>query len=99
MSIYLTEQEFAGLFAEYPSVRKAESGAPLCPYCGNALSPEALEFYNGSTEAGTDCCSIEITCDVCGKEIWRGGSWYPGIETREELIEVAADVLSSEVKP
>lgn len=95
--IELSEAEFVSLFTDYPSVRKAESGSPICPYCNNALSPAALEYYNRASEAGTDCCNIEIICDVCDKEIWRGGSWYPGIDTKDELLDVAAAVLSKQI--
>jgi hypothetical protein len=95
--IILTEEEFNNLFTKYPQVRKAEAGKPCCPYCGNAFSPENLTYYNTSTEAGTPCCGIEITCDVCNKAIWRGGSWYPSIDDNEELLEVAEIALDREL--
>jgi len=97
--IELTQEEFNNLFKKYPQVRKAEAGEPCCPYCGNAFSPRNLAYYNGSTEAGTPYCNIEITCDVCNKEIWRGGSWYPGIEDKEELLIAAEEALDEAMRP
>lgn len=91
--ITLTQEEFDNLFKKYPQVRKAGAGEPCCPYCGNALSPRNLDFYNQATEAGTPCCAIVITCDVCRKVIWRGGSWWPEIDDAEELLQVAQEVL------
>ena len=93
MTIILTEEEFAGIFTKYPHVRTGESGMPICPFCGNAFSSKNLEYYNVATLEGTPFCSIEITCDVCNKVIWRGDSWYPGIEDEDELIDVADKVL------
>lgn len=90
--VELTQEEFNGLFAKHDVVRKAESGAPICPYCENALSATALAYWNGSTEAGTPFCELELGCDVCGNIIWRGGSWYPGIDDRAELL-CEADAL------
>lgn len=95
--IEITEAEFAALFAKYPAVRKAESGTPLCPYCSNALSPENLGFFNGATESGTGFCEIEITCDVCNRVIWEGASWYPGIDQKDELLEVTGEVLDMRI--
>lgn len=96
--IVLTQEEFNNLFKKYPQVRKAVAGEPCCPYCGNALSPKNLEYWNRSTEAGTPCCFIEIECDVCNKVIWRGGSWYPSIDDREELMKEAQEVLDKEIE-
>ncbi len=95
--IVLTQEEFNGLFKKYPQVRKAEAGEPCCPYCSNALSPKSLEYWNQATEAGTPCCTIEITCDVCDKVIWRGGSWYPGIDDKEELIQETQELLDEKI--
>jgi uncharacterized protein with PIN domain len=94
--IELTDEEFARLFAPYPQVERAESGVPSCPYCHDALSGRSLDYYNGATEAGTDYCTVEITCEACGRMIWRGGSWYPGVETRDELTHVVEDALADE---
>jgi hypothetical protein len=84
--VELTQDEFTALFAEYPAVRKADSGSPICPYCSNALSPESIDLMNGSTEDGTPYCTVEITCDVCGKDIWRGGSWHGDAISHEERV-------------
>jgi uncharacterized protein with PIN domain len=91
--VELTQEEFNALFVEYPSVRRAESGAPICPYCSNPLSPEGVELLNGSTEYGTPFCNVEITCDVCGQEVWRGGSWHGGAYNKEEQLTAVEDAL------
>ncbi len=96
--IILTEKEFSNLFTQYPQVRKAEAGEPCCPYCSNAFSPENLAYYNKSTITGTPFCTIKITCDVCKKVIWRGGSWYPGIHNSEELVKIAEKALADELE-
>ena len=95
-TIHLSEDEFRALFAEFPKIRKASSGEPVCPHCANAFSPENVEYWNQSTEEGTECCEIEIRCDVCGNVAWRGGSWWPHIEDAEDLKAVAEEVLRRE---
>ena len=92
--IELTEEEFAQLFKEYPKVYR--EGNVLCPYCSNPLSPKNLEYWETSTESGTPGSSIEITCDVCEKVIWRGNSWYPGIDNKEELKQVVEEIITKE---
>lgn len=91
--VELTQEEFTALFVEYPQIRKAESGAPICPYCGNALSAASLELWGGSTEYGTPFCNVDIDCDVCGKDIWRGGSWHGDAWSKEEQIQAIEDAL------
>jgi hypothetical protein len=91
--ITLTQDEFNGLFKAYPKVRKAENGSPICPYCSNRLSAHGLKYWHVATW-GAPCCTIEISCDICHKVIWRGGTWWPKIEDKEELIEQADEVIS-----
>jgi hypothetical protein len=91
--VELTQDEFTALFAEYPAIRTDDSGAPICPYCSNALSPESIDLMNGSTEDGTPYCNVEITCDVCGKDIWRGGSWHGDAISHEEHVGCIEDAL------
>lgn len=93
MSIRLTQEEFNDLFRRYPKVRKAASGDPSCPYCGNGLTPRGLYYWNKMTEAGTGYCWIEIKCDVCTRIIWSGRDWYSPVERRDELIRSAAEML------
>ena len=92
-SIELTQDEFNSLFTDYPEVAHTEAGAPLCPYCGAPLGPQALGYWEASTEAGTPFSDVEITCQSCGKAIWRGGSWTSWIESKADLMEVVTDVL------
>lgn len=94
--IKLTEEEFNNLFKKYKQVRKADNGTPLCIYCGNPFSQENLRYHNDSTEVGTPNCTIEITCDVCHKVIWRGGSWYTGIDNNDDLIYVIEEAMENE---
>lgn len=93
--IYLTEDEFAELFIDYPQVR-VDSGSPLCPHCSNPFSPENLDYYNSCTEYGTECCAIEIKCDVCGHVIWRGGAWG-WVEDKSHLIDMTRDMLEGSI--
>ena len=95
--ITLSDDEFAALFRPYSEVPKTAAGMPTCPYCHQPLSPESLDYYNGATEYGTPFCDIEIACTSCHRTIWRGGSWYPGIEAADELASVAAEVLRDEI--
>jgi len=91
--IELSQQEFKLLFQQYPQIRKTQNGAPRCPYCGNTFSPENIDYYNSCTESGTDCCEVEITCDVCQKVMWRGGAWK-NIENVLDLEEAVDEVLA-----
>jgi hypothetical protein len=91
--ITLTQDEFNSLFMAYPKVRKAKNGSPVCPYCSNGFSASGIKYWNAATEAGTPFCTIEISCDICHKVIWRGGTWWPWIEDKEELIEQADEVI------
>ncbi len=94
MAIELTDEEFNNLFKEQP-VQKNNDGTPLCPFCSYPFSSKNMEYYNGATEAGTECCNIQIDCDICKKTIWRGGAWME-IENKDELIEVLEESLDGE---
>jgi len=97
MDIQLTEEEFREAFRPWDGVERTEAGMPTCPYCHTGLSPENLEHWNNVTEAGTPYCDIEIRCHHCTKVVLRGGSWWPGIETHQELRDVANEVISEEI--
>jgi hypothetical protein len=34
---------------------------------------------------------------MCDKVIWRGGSWYPGIDDKEELIQETQELLDEKI--
>ena len=74
-SVELTDDEFKALFAKRTQVRKGAAGEPLCPYCGNAFSKAALEFWDECNDSGTGYTHAVVECDVCGKVMWEGDSW------------------------
>lgn len=59
-----------------------------CKECGHRIGWGDIAWSNGSTEVGTGYCSVEIQCAVCNHEIVYFNSWYPGIESRNELLYV-----------
>lgn len=56
--------------------------------CGHYVGFGDIAWNNGSTEYGTDYTTVEIQCVACDREIAHIDSWYPSIESRDELLHV-----------
>jgi len=65
----------------------AQHTASACN-CGHAIGWGDIAWNNSSTEAGTDCCTVEIQCEACQREIAHFFSWYPHIEDNTDLVHV-----------
>jgi uncharacterized protein with PIN domain len=92
--IHLTQDEFNALFAARPNVAKNADGAPTCPYCDAPLTPRTLEYWEEATDAGTDYSMGQFHCDACHRTIWRGGNWHPCVADKDDLAQLAADILA-----
>ena len=57
-----------------------------CPECDTELGRECFEWFNGATEAGTDCFRVHAECPHCGWDNHSEVHWGY-IEDEEEGIE------------
>lgn len=83
----MTEEEAERQFAAELERR----GLSHCPECGTKIDRGHVAWNNASTEAGTECCSVEIECLKCGHEIGHWESWWPGIDGFEDLVKNVLD--------
>lgn len=72
-----------------------ERGYAACPECGRHLDRGDIAWNGAITEAGTDHCFVEIQCQQCDAEVVSFYSWYPGIESLDELVYVLDEDLES----
>ena len=62
-------------------------GKDSCPKCGRKIDRGDLSWNNSTTEAGTDYSVVECQCQECFSEVFMFHTWYPSIDTIEELIQ------------
>lgn len=55
---------------------------------GHKIGFGDIAWNCASTEAGTDFSTVDIICTLCGLEVVLIRSWYPWIETADELLSV-----------
>jgi len=65
-----------------------ERGVSPCAVCGRELDMGDVAWNNAATEAGTGFTIVEIICQGCDTEAAKINSWYPGIDTFDELVYV-----------
>ena len=62
-------------------------GKEKCPKCQHEIGWGDIAWNNGSTEAGTECSTVEIQCEGCFEEIAHVTSWS-WVEGTDDLLEV-----------
>lgn len=68
-----------------------EHHADRCNNCGREIDRGDVAWNGGSTEAGTPWSVLQITCQNCDTQIIHIDSWYPGIDSFSEFVDVLRD--------
>ena len=68
-------------------------GMERCPACGKVVDRADVAWNNQDTEAGTPYATIEIICLKCGTSIAHLDTWYPSIDSFDELVDILEDEL------
>jgi hypothetical protein len=62
-------------------------GLEHCPSCGKKIDEGDISWNSGSTEAGSPCSRLMITCQGCDVELVNIWVWTP-VKDMKEFFEV-----------